>query len=287
MVEATPLAELPPELRRVFEPGSDFEPVPEPAFGDWLQQHPEKGQTFEQFVQSKPLLPDGRRNKIYLQPLGSFGPDAPDFGLLERFAEAFFSLEVEVLPVSRFEDGSPVASRLGAAERRQRQFLTGDILARLGEQVPRDAYALLGITMEDLYPSPSWNYVFGMATLRNRVGIYSFARYDPAFYREPRPADWRRLVLRRSCKVLAHEAGHMFGIHHCTAFHCVMNGSNHLQEADARPLHLCPVDLRKLHFSVGFDPVERYRKLLAFSEEAGFQDEAAWLRNRIARITGT
>jgi archaemetzincin len=77
----------------------------------------------------------------------------------------------------------------------------------------------------------------------------------------------------------------MFGIHHCTAWHCVMNGSNHLQETDAHPLHLCPVDLRKLQSSVGFDPLERYRRLLDFSEEAGFTDEAAWLREQIARVT--
>lgn len=65
-----------------------------------------------------------------------------------------------------------------------------------------------------------------------------------------------------------------------------MNGSNHLQETDSQPLHLCPVDLRKLHDSVGFDPVERYRRLLALSEEAGFLDEEIWLRMQIGRLTG-
>lgn len=282
--EITPLAEMPPQLRRAFEPGEGFDPVPEPAFGDWLQQHREKGQTFEEFVRSKPLRPDCKRNKIYLQPLGVFGEDAPPLAQLERFAEAFFSMEAEVLPVSRWEEGPPVRTRL-VWEGELRQYLTGDIIARLGKQVPKDAYALLGVTLEDLYPGPNWYFVFGQATLRNRVGVYSFARYDPAFLDEPRPKDWRQLVLRRSCKVLAHETGHMFGIRHCTAFHCVMNGSNHLPEADAQPLHLCPIDLRKLHYSVGFDPVERYRKLLAFSEEAGFLDEEAWLRLRIGRLT--
>ena len=68
----------------------------------------------------------------------------------------------------------------------------------------------------------------------------------------------------------------MFGIHHCIYFHCLENGSNHLAEADARPLHPCPVDLRKLHWSIGFDPLERYRKLLAFVRENGFDDEADW-----------
>jgi archaemetzincin len=35
--------------------------------------------------------------------------------------------------------------------------------------------------MEDLYPDPAWNFVFGQASLRERVEVFSFARYDPAF----------------------------------------------------------------------------------------------------------
>mgnify|MGYP000107882883 CR=1 FL=1 len=42
------------------------------------------------------------------------------------------------------------------------------------------------VTMTDLYPSEDWNFVFGQASLRNRVGAYSFARYDPAFYGKER-----------------------------------------------------------------------------------------------------
>lgn len=38
-------------------------------------------------------------------------------------------------------------------------------------------------------------------------------------------------------------------IQHCIFFHCVMNGSNHLAETDSQPLHICPIDLRKLHYS--------------------------------------
>ena len=64
-----------------------------------------------------------------------------------------------------------------------------------------------------------------------------------------------------------------------------MNGSNYLMEADARPLHLCPVDLRKLHWSIGFDVVERYQRLWKFAEQAGFEDEARWLDHRLRFIT--
>lgn len=31
--------------------------------------------------------------------------------------------------------------------------------------------------MSDIYPRPSWNYVFGLASLSEYVGVFSFARY--------------------------------------------------------------------------------------------------------------
>jgi archaemetzincin len=76
----------------------------------------------------------------------------------------------------------------------------------------------------------------------------------------------------------------MFGMKHCIWYRCLMNGSNHLAEADARPLHLCPVDLRKLEWSIGFNVVERYQQLQKFAQQAGFQDEADWLARRLRFI---
>lgn len=38
-----------------------------------------------------------------------------------------------------------------------------------------------------------------------------------------------------------------------------MQGSNHLEEADRRPLDLCPICLRKLQCAIGFNIVERYQ----------------------------
>jgi archaemetzincin len=84
--------------------------------------------------------------------------------------------------------------------------------------------------------------------------------------------------------VLAHEMAHMFSIRHCVYFRCLMNGSNHLSESDARPLNLCLVGLRELYESVGFDVLERYRQLLEFSQDVGFEGEARWPKGRIAFI---
>jgi archaemetzincin len=65
-----------------------------------------------------------------------------------------------------------------------------------------------------------------------------------------------------------------------------MNGSNHLVESDSRPLHLCPQDLRKLQWSVGFDVHERYRRLAELYRELGLGDEADWIESRLEHIDG-
>jgi archaemetzincin len=217
--------------------------------------------------------------------LGEFPRDrSPRLDLLREFAAAFFSLEVALLPVLDLE----AAAIEGRPNPHTGQFQIDarGVLRLLSRRLPDDAFALLGITMVDLYPDPSWNFVFGLASPADRAGVFSFARYDPGFYGETVSVNAVDLLLRRSCKVLAHEIGHMFGLKHCVFFNCLMNGSNHLSESDARPLHLCPVDLRKLQHSVGFEPAARYRRLLDFSRNVGFDDESAWLEKRLRYLKG-
>lgn len=288
---------LPPLLQRAFAPdSSSFEPIPTPRPNDWLTVHPEPGQSFDQFKASQPnrptlatgqVRPNGGQDRhvIYLQPLGEFAPEhSPSLDKLREFAAAFFAMEVKSLPPLPIEPDKFTARRNPITG--NRQLLTGDVPEFLRARLNRDAFCIIAITMEDLYPEPSWNFVFGQASLRERVGVYSFARYDPAFYGEPRTPDYETLLLRRSCKVLAHETGHMFGLAHCTFFNCLMNGSNHLGESDRRPLHLCPVCLRKLQWSIGFDLLERYRALERTDRTLGFTDEADWLQARIKRTAG-
>jgi archaemetzincin len=165
----------------------------------------------------------------------------------------------------------------------RRQLYSDEALSALVRHVPDDAFCVLAVTLEDLVPHGDWNYVFGQASLHDRVGIFSFARFDPAFFGEPRDDSTKVIIARRRCGVLAHEIGHMFGIKHCIYYHCLMNGSNSLAEGDAAPLHLCPVCLRKLHQSVGFEILERERLLAIAFEEAGLTSEADWHRRRLQR----
>jgi len=278
------LTGLPATLQHAFAPDSpEFESISKPEPHDWLAVHKEPGQTFDDFKALGPNRPTATRRVIYLQPLGNFAADySPSLEKLREFAAVFFAMEAKVLPraavdASQFTTRhNPYAGNL--------QILTSDVLDFLKVRLSPDAFCVVAVTMEDLYPEPSWNFVFGQASLRERVGVYSFARYDPAFYGEARGSNYETLLLRRSCKVLAHETGHMFGLVHCVYFNCLMNGSNHLAESDRRPLHLCPVCLRKLQWSIGFDVVERYRALEKVCRTDGFADEAGWFSQRIKTL---
>ena len=270
-------------LQRLLEPDADFAPIPKPGPGDWLANHPEPGQTYAAFRLAPGHRPDAVRHIIYLQPLGGFPPEgSPPLEEIRAYAAAFFQMEVKVLPALA-PDEARFKPRKNPGTGRH-QVRSTSIMAYLVERLPADAFCLLGLTMEDLYPAPSWNYVFGQASLQKRVGVYSFARYDPAFWGEVRPPDYADLILRRSCQVMAHEIAHMFGLYHCVYFHCLLNGSNNLTEADAAPQHLCPICLRKLYLAVGFDPVKRYQDLAAFYGRHHWTAESGWTKRQLAKL---
>jgi archaemetzincin len=278
------LENVPPVLKRLLTPDDDFPPIHAPGNGDWLTSHPERGQTFIGYCTAGFNRPNAVRNVIYLLPLGDFPPDSsPPLEDLRAYAEAYFQLSVKILTAVPIDEDklSPRTNEYT----QKRQLLSTGILSYLKTQLPSDAYCLLGVTMEDLYPAPAWNYVFGQASLTNRVGIYSFARYDPAFFGKARPPDYRLLILQRSCKVLAHETAHMFGLPHCIYFECLMDGSNNLEETDAGPHHLCPVCLRKLHYNVQFNRVTRYEELARFYRNHDWEDDARWTERQLAKAT--
>ena len=266
-------APLAPEFQRAFDPAG-FEPMPEPGPVDWLAQHPEKPQTFQDYLRADRNIPRSPRNVIYLLPVGAFPASAPPLVELAAVVHAFFTLEVKTLPAVSV--GNVTAKTRSSMETGKRQLLAPEVLGWLKARLPDDAFGLVAVTMEDLYPDPAWNFVFGMASLKERVGVQSFARQDPAFFGQPRSAGWQQLSRRRAAWTLVHEVSHMFGLTHCTYWRCVVAGANHQDEADRSPLHPCPVCLRKLHAAIRFDPAAREEALASALRELGIDDEAAW-----------
>lgn len=282
---AVAVDEARPQATIFWENDGSFTPLNAAHAGDWEAEFDEEAQTFEAWVEAPRQHPDEERKIIYLQPIGDFADESEvDLGKLGVFAEMYFRMPVVVRrPIDPAE--LDVRSRKNP-HHGQEQWLTGDLLDELYERLPGDAYAMLGVTMTDLWPGSGWNFVFGQATFRERVGIHSFARYDPGSrisHDAPYGLNRRRTMLLRAMKVLSHEIGHMYGIRHCLHYECNMNGSNSLEETDEQPLHLCPVDLRKLHAATGFDPVARYLDLAGFYERQGLLEQAAFVRGRVER----
>ena len=252
-----------------------------PQPGDWLDQHPEPGQTFRQYVRARPIKPDGRRRVIYVQPLGDF--NRTQRKIIHRTAELmriYFDLPVktrEDLPL----DLIPKPARRTHPIWGDRQILTSYVLSEvLRPRLPRDAAVYIAFTTSDLWPGRGWNFVFGQASLRERVGVWSI-------YRNGDPDESKqayRLCLRRTLKTATHETGHMFSMKHCTLYECNICGSNHRAESDRRPLALCPHCLAKLCYATGADPEDRFERLIAFYKENGLHSEQKFCQQSLAAI---
>lgn len=251
---------------------------PEP--GDWLASHPEPGQTYRQYLAAKPNRVTKDRDVLYVQPLSKFTPvERKVIDRTSEYLDIYFGVEVKVLDT--IEPVAPETAKRKHPRWGMDQLLTtwllGDVLQ---PRLPRDATALLGFTSSDLWPGEGWNFVFGMAMLRERVGVWSIYRMG-----EPEKGEEEfRLCLKRTMKLATHETGHMFSMSHCTLYECNMCGCNGEAEADRNPLDLCPHCLAKLAYATGADPEKRFERLLKFYEKNGFDDDAAFCRKSLDKL---
>jgi archaemetzincin len=241
-----------------------FERQAPPRPGEWLYCFPESGQTFQQYAEDCGNRRSVECRVFAIQPFGdALEKYRETMDLMREYAEVFFGLPAKVL------DAVPMPEEAYHESRRQHNATT--ITRWLSRRLPEDALVVIGVTSEDLY-SRGLNFVFGEASLQSRTGVYSLRRYQTPD---------ARLFRRRALKLMTHEAGHILSMDHCIYYKCVMQGANHLMEDDGHPMHLCPVDLRKLEWNTGVDPEERYRKLRDFYRRAGLPAEADWVSRRV------
>jgi archaemetzincin len=262
----------------------------EPLPGDWLETQPEAGQTFVEYLKSDPVTPQGNRRILYIQPLGQFTEtERRIVNLTADYMGRFFNLPVKILddmPLSIIPAGerrqTPVNVQIySRRKRRAEQILTGYVLNTvLRPRLPDDATALIAFTTSDLWPGENWNYLFGQASLRDRVGVWSIHRLGEP---EASEEDYA-LSLLRTMKLATHETGHMFSMQHCTKYECNMSGTNHLGETDRRPLDVCPECMAKVCWATKTDPHARYEKLAEFCQAQGLTAEKKFFEDSIKAL---
>lgn len=276
-VKLAKLRELVKLLEPLHTPKGPVQP------GDWLAYHEEPGQTFEQYIRSKPVRVGLKRNILYILPIGQFSP--AEQLVVEKTVEymsIFFGLPVRVMERVELAEIPPEARRQNWSWGSE-QLLTRYILDKvLRPRLPDDAVCALALTAVDLWPGDGWNYVFGEASLKGRVGVWSIYRNgNPGLDEEN-----FRTVLLRTIKTATHETGHMFSIEHCTAWECNMCGCNNTAEADRNPTWLCHECFAKLICATHADPLKMMADLEAFYTREGLTAEADMARRTSAELAG-
>lgn len=247
--------------------------------GDWLATRQEPGQTFKQYLYCAPVIPTKDRRTIYIQPIGPFSEDERKIiKETAKFLNIFYGLPVITKKDLKL---SLIPEKARRKNWGQEQLLTTYILYDLLKPILQDdAMLLLGLTATDLWAGEGWNFVFGQASLRARVGVWSINRNgNPSGNKEE-----FKLCLRRTLQTSAHEAGHMFSMRHCIAYECGMCGSNSREESDRRPLFFCPECVAKVLWATGNDPVKRYRKLIEFCQQNEMEEETLFYEKSLKRI---
>jgi len=229
--------------------------------GDWLDTYHEKQESWQAYISKKPTSTTAQRNKLYVVQIGAF--DKKGLEILEdtkAYLKGFFQIEVDELPIVSL---SSIASKYTRPNDYGLQLQTTVILdSLLPALLPDNAFALIAFTTKDLYPNDDWNFVFGQASLQNRVGVWSLARFG----NYNKDAASFCLCLNRTLKVASHETGHIFGIKHCVKYECCMNGSNSLPESDEQPSRLCWECLAKVCWNRKIQPEQHLQALLNFNK---------------------
>lgn len=245
----------------------------DPLPGEWRFVYKEARQHFEDYKKANPVKASFGITKLYLLPLGSFtDQQLKGIELTREYLQIFFQLKTEILEPASDLAIPDTAKRTGRDGNIQlytpyifQQFLKG--------KIPPGGYALMAISEKDLYPDPAWNFVFGIASYQDRIGVSSIYRYQGGGLTSANFS----LFLKRLIGTASHEIGHMFSIHHCVAASCVMNGSNSLDESDRHTLRLCSECQQKLHWNISYNNKVRLKALIAFYRRNRLSGEQLYL----------
>lgn len=306
-----------------------YDTIEAPDLGDWLMLHKEFGQTYEEYKNGGIIPVTQKKDIIYIAPLScgeNANIDQSFVNALLLICEAYFyGMKVKVL--EKRIDLNNYSIDIRIFDENKIQINANQILSILYSELPSNAYCLLAITDKDLYNDHniirprdyiykpknynySNNFCYGLSSIKSRVGVVSFARYDPLFYtrfvnkenskQQEKLMKYYFILLKRACKVIVKEVCHLFGLKNCTFFKCNLNGFNSMEEFDKRPLELCPICIRKIYANIClksiqnstrmnnpliiFDRFVKIKDSLSENFLGIFEPELAWYSARIESL---
>jgi len=256
-----------------------------PGNDDWRRNNPDEEviRSLRSYQRDSSInRPTRRRNKIQIQPIGDITSTHDQlFRATKEMLEAYFQVSVELL--------APLPSSKIPKKHWRKSLLHGESWLQadgayildtvLDEQLSQTAVVLKALTTFDLWDGGTYNYVFGLGSLEDRVAVTSLWRLGD--FHSVCDANELFSVL----KTVVHEVGHAFSLDHCVEFSCCMNGSNDAEEGELQPLELCPSCLKKLAWNIGFDPLCHLIDVQRACSQWGFANTAERYEELITAAT--
>ena len=169
------------------------EKLPKANKGEWRYTRKEESQSIEEYITNTPVQADSLRTRLYLQLLDfPISQQGQLIYQLEIYLSEFFQVELVVVnDTSTLNQISSIAKRVYFDKH---QLHSKHIIYHhLEPNLPGDAIGVMGLTIEDLFPDPEWDFVFGQTSLHHRAGITSTnmlqSNSDSTFLRISRTID--------------------------------------------------------------------------------------------------
>ena len=198
-----------------------------------------------------------------LMIIGDVSPDIVKLDEIKNLLEKFYCISIRILPPLSLEKKGNKGSieMKHPMKMRKKSINVLSIINLLNSYTPADVYSTISIINHAIYdPADPDDIIAGRAC--GRDGCVIGQDED----------------IRQFYSTIIHECGHIFGLDHCSAWKCLMNGGM------STFIQLCPMDLRKLQYMIGFDVEERYKGLLECFEsldEKLWKKEKAWTKKII------
>lgn len=244
-------------------------------------------QSYEDFRRKAPFRPNSTNDTIDVVVVGEHEKLRESLLLdrVLRHLEAFVGFKVvlrteplTIGPWARQRQSSDGYEQLGAHL----------VLAQLRNIANPLSVCTVGITVNDLYPPSTYEYVTGIADSAHRVAVYSLARYfSTSNLRKDatRLSELRQHLSLCMVKSLCREILRLCAVGECRLVQCLMNPyPPGIPEAiTGSPLNLCCICLRKLQWLAQTDLLDRYANLQAVLS-SWFANETVWICKRMVQI---